>query len=217
MYALVHKNQVVLTQEFWNTRMFNMTLDEDYGIKRRVLLAEENDVPLIIDEDTKILNYYQIKPDYNERIEWLDGPIYEFIGNNVVANYIKKPLDLEIAKENLKKMVPTARYAKEVKRTTVTVQNQSFTVPTDRDSRLLLATKILSMKDDAVNWKIGDLWLSLTKDDLISMLSQIDETVQHAFDWEYSKTLEIDACENLDDILKVKIYTPPKNLGIRGI
>lgn len=35
--------------------------------------------------------------------------------------------------------------------------------------------------------------------------------------YEFSKTLEIDACENLDNISKVKIYTPPKNLGIRGI
>jgi hypothetical protein len=217
MYALVHKNQVVLTQELWNTRMFNMTLDEDYGIKRRVLLAEENDVPIIIDEDTKLCTYYEIKPDYNERIEWLDGPLYEVVGDGVVGTYLVKNLDLSIAKDNLKKLLPAARYAKEVKRVEVTIQDQTFTIPADRDSRLLLASKIVGMNTETINYKVGNLWLDLSKNELNSILRQIDESVQHAFDWEYSKTLEIDACETLEDIDKIKIYTPPKNLNLRGI
>jgi hypothetical protein len=217
MYALVHKNQVVLTQEFWNTRMINMVLEEDYGIKRRILLAEENDVPIIIDEDTKACTYYEIKPDYNERIEWLDGPLYEVVGDGVVGTYLVKNLDLSIAKDNLKKLLPAARYAKEVKRVEVTIQDQTFTIPADRDSRLLLVGKIVGMNTETINYKVGDLWLDLSKNELNSILRQIDESVQHAFDWEYSKTLEIDACENLEDIDKIKIYTPPKNLNLRGI
>lgn len=217
MYALVHKNQVVLTQETWNTRMFNMVLDEDYGIKRRVLLAEENDVPIIIDEDTKLCTYYEIKPDYNERIEWLDGPIYETVGDGVVGSYLVKPLDLSIAKDNLKKLLPAARYAKEVKRTMLSHNGESFILNADRETRALIANKLLSIGDKTINWKTETGWINVNKDGLESILNQIDEAVQHAFDWEYSKTLEIDACENLDDILKVKIYTPPKNLNLRGI
>jgi hypothetical protein len=217
MYALVHNNQVIITQEFWNTRMFNMTLEEEFNIKRRVLLAEENDVPLTIDEDTKVLNYYEVKPDYNARIEWLDGPIYEILSDSVVATYIKKPLDMSIAKDNLKKLLPQARYSKEVKLLNISVQDELHTIKTDRETRTLLSTKLDTIGEGTVNWKFGDKWLTLNKSEIEEIMRQIDQQVQHAFDWEYAKTLEIDACETLDDIEKIKIYMPPRNLSLRGI
>ena len=216
MYALVHKTQVIMTQPFWNSRMFTVCLDEDLGIQRRVLLAEEDDVPLQIDTDTRIVRYYEFKPDYNSKIEWLDGPIYQFVENTVVASFNKRPLELSIAKENLKKLLPQARYAKEVKRLSVEVTGGVKTFLIDRDTRNALAQKSQIVGDSVVNWKFEHGWEQLAKSDIDSILAQIDQHVQDAYDWEYSKTLEIDNCQTLEEIDAIKIYNPPKNMFGRG-
>lgn len=216
MYALVHKTQVIMTQPFWNSRMFTVCLDEDLGIKRRVLLAEEDDVPLQIDQDTRIVRYYEFKPDYNSKIEWLDGPIYQFVEDTVVASYNKRPLELSIAKENLKKLLPEARYGKEVKRHTLELSSGLQTISLDRETRSALAQKLQTIGDSTVNWKFEHGWEQLSKSDIESIVSQIDQYVQEAYDWEYSKTIEIDNCQTLEEIDEIKIYSPPKNMFGRG-
>ena len=217
MYALVHNNQVIITQEVWNPRMINVTLEEEFNITRRVLLAEEKDVPIIIDENTKLLNYYEVKPDYNNKIEWLDGPIYEIMSDSVVATFVKKPLDLSIAKDNLKKLLPQARWVKESKLLNISLQDDIHTVSTDREVRTLLASKLATIGDGTVNWKFNEKWLTLNKAEIEEILHQIEQQVQHAFDWEYAKTLEIDACTTLEEIDAIKIYNPPKNMFGRGV
>jgi len=88
MYALVHQNQVILTQGNWNPIMFNNVLAEECGVSKRVYVADEENVPLIFNEDTKILKYFDLKPNYNGRTEWIDGPVYEITNNHVVGNYV---------------------------------------------------------------------------------------------------------------------------------
>jgi hypothetical protein len=216
MYALVHKTQVIMTQEYWNSRMFTVCLEEDLGIKRRVLLAEEDDVPLQIDEDTRILRHYVFKPDYNEKIEWLDGPIYDIVENTVVASFTKKPLELSIAKDNLKKLLPQARYAREVKRHSIELLSGVKNFMVDRETRTALAQKLQTIGDSTVNWKFEHGWEQLSKSDIEMVLAQIDQSVQDAYDWEYAKTLEIENCQTLDEIDAIKVYNPPKNMFGRG-
>ena len=86
--------------------MFNNVLAEECGVSKRVYVADEENVPLIFNEDTKILKYFDLKPNYNGRTEWIDGPVYEITNNHVVGNYVVKPLDLDIAKGNLKNQLP---------------------------------------------------------------------------------------------------------------
>lgn len=212
MYALVHKNQVIMKQEFWNSRMFTVCLDEDLGIKRRILLAEEDDVPLAIDEDTRILKYYEFKPVYNEKTEWLDGPIYEFVQDTVVASFNKRPLELSIAKDNLKKLLPQARYAREVKRHSVELLSGTQSFMVDREVRSLLAQKLMTIGESTVNWKFEHGWEQLGKAEIESILGQIDRQVQDAYDWEYAKTVEIDNCQTLEEIDGVQIHSPIKRM-----
>jgi len=179
MYALVHQNQVILTQGNWNPIMFNNVLAEECGVSKRVYVADEENVPLIFNEDTKILKYFDLKPNYNGRTEWIDGPVYEITNNHVVGNYVTIQ---------------------------AIVQNKFVYIKTDRDTRAILSANALTCGDSYVNWKFDDVWMQLTKDDLVSLLQQINNATQEAYDWEYSKMLEIDNCKTLEQIDQVVIH-----------
>lgn len=203
MYALVYQNQVILTQGNWNPIMFNNVLNEECDVHKRVFVADEANVPLVFNEDTKIVRFFDIKPNYNGRTEWLDGPVYEITENHVVASYVVKPLDISIAKGNLKQQLPSLRYNKEIQCIKVIAQDKSVVLKTDRETRSILAANALAVGDSYVNWKFENEWLQLTKTDLISLLEQLNFQTQEAYDWEYSKTLEIDNCKTLDDVNKI--------------
>lgn len=206
MYAIVHQNQVILTQGNWNPIMFNNVLAEECGVTKRVYVADEANVPLIFNDDTKILKYFDLKPNYNGRTEWIDGPVYEITENHVVGSYIVKELDLNIAKGNLKNQLPSLRYGKEIQTIKIVVQDQFVNIKTDRETRSILSSNIITCGDGYVNWKFDNLWLQLTKDDLTLILQQINNATQESYDWEFSKMLEIDNCQTLEQIDKVVIH-----------
>jgi hypothetical protein len=224
MYGLVYNDFVILTQETWNTRMFNSVLEEECGVTTRLLLSDEKNVPIVFNSNTKILKVVDIKPDYNSKIEWLDGPYYKisnFIANNrikwldgpyyeisnfIASNWIVKPLDLNIAKGNLLDKLPALRYNKEIKNIKIQVQDKIVTINTSRENRAIFATKLLSINDSEINFKFAEGWMSLKREDFQNIVSQIDQTVQDAFDWEISKSNEINACSTLEQIDLIEIY-----------
>jgi hypothetical protein len=207
MYAIVHNDYVILTQPKWNSRMFTNVLLEDCEIDRKILLSDEVNVPLIVDENTKILKVSENRPDYNSRIQWLEGPYYTIVDNVVLGSYVIKDLDLDIAKGNLKQLLPPIRYDKENKTIEVAVDLQNFTVSTDRDNRAILTSKILAVtSEESFSWKFNEGWATTTKADLENIIVQINSIVQAAFDWELSKINEIDACLTLAELDLVQIY-----------
>ena len=54
----------------------------------------------------------------------------------------------------------------------------------------------------------NNVWLQITTTELEYVISQIDAKVQEAFDWEYTKVQEIDACETGEDVYNVVIVEP---------
>lgn len=207
MYAIVNNGFVVLTQSKWNSRMFTSVLLEDCGIDQKVLLSDEAKVPWEIDQNTKIIKVSDIKPDFNSKTQWLDGPTYTIIDNVAVASYEVKDLDLSIAKGNLKSLLPAIRYGKENKIIQVAVDSQTVSVSTDRENRAVLTSKILSVgTQDLFSWKFPEGWVSVNQADLENIVYQINIIVQQAFDWELSKMNEIDACASLAEIDAVEIY-----------
>ena len=200
MYAIVHNNFVILTQPNWNTRMFTNILAEECNVERRILLADEQNVPIILNENTKILKVGVTTPEYNPKIEWLDGPIFDIQENIVNATYAVKPLDLTIAKGNLIDKLPALRYEKEKKSIDIKIQDLNINISTDRETRAIFTNKLLAIGENTINFKFKEGWLNLTKTDLEYIIQQIDFAVQEAFDWELSKTNEINSCKTLEEI-----------------
>ena len=207
MYAIVHNDFVVITQPKWNSRMFTSILFEECEVDRKILLSDEVNVPMIINENTKILKVSDNKPNYNSKIEWLDGPSYSIVDNVVVGSYVVKDLDLNIAKANLKNLLPAIRYDKENKFIQVVVNDETFSVSTDRDNRAILASKVLSVAaEDSFSWKFNEGWATINKTILETIIGDINTVVQTAFDWELNKATEIDNCITLAELDLVQIH-----------
>jgi hypothetical protein len=200
MYAIINNNNVIQTLLKWNPRMINSILQEELELDIKVYFPDEANVPWIINEETKIFQVREIKPEYNPKIEELTGPSWEITENIAIANYEVKPLLIEIAKANLIKQLSSERKSREAKSIKITVKGQEVTVNTDRESRAVYASKILSIGDLTAYWKFPETWMEITKYDLEYIISEIDKIVQVAFDWEFAKLNEI---ENAADHISV--------------
>ena len=225
-YAIVHKENVVQTLTKFNTRMINSILKEELELDITVFLPDEDKIPWTINEDTKILPIVEIRPEYNSKIEELAGPNWEIYDPETntrpefdkfvaIATYTVKPLLLEIAQANLKQQLSSERKLREIKIVKLTVQGQEVTVSTDRESRAVFATKLLSTGDETVRWKFPELWMELSKADLEFILGEMDRVVQAAFDWEFSKLEEIESAQNheqIDAIIMREVVEAPSNL-----
>lgn len=225
-YAIVHKDNVVQTLTKFNTRMINSILKEELELDVTVFLPDEEKIPWTINEDTKILSIVEIRPKYNPKIEELAGPNWEIYDPETntrpefdkfvaIATYTVKPLLLEIAQANLKQQLSSERKLREIKSVKLTIQGQEVTVSTDRESRAVFATKLLSIGDETVRWKFPELWMELSKADLEFILGEMDKVVQAAFDWEFSKLEEIESAQNheqIDAIIMREVVEIPSNL-----
>ena len=212
MYAIVHKNNVMITSEKWYVGRLNSEL-QDLEIKKTIYPSDETNVPITIDQDTKILHYHETYPPINPTIECYDGPTYDIQENQVIANYYTRPLDLNIAKGNLKEKITTIRYAKE----TATIQIpisiindngellETVSISTSRETRSQLTAKLVTTGNDFIKWKFSEGWALVNHLDLELMILYIDQHVQSVYDWEFDKHAEVDSCYSLDDLVAIEI------------
>ena len=204
MYAIVYKDNLVQKLTKWNPRMINSVLQEELELDIKVYLPDEEKVPWKINEDTKILQITETKPEYNPKVEELyeNNWTFETINDKeyAVCNYIVKPLHHDIAKANLKSQLSSERKRKEIKSIKVTLNDKEVTISTDRDSRSVYTAKLLSIGESRIAWKFPECWMEIGKADLETILSEIDKVVQAAFDWEFAKLNEIEAAQNLQEV-----------------
>jgi len=229
MYTLVYMNQISITFDKWYLGRINSEL-RDLGVKYEVVMSDQDRVPFSLDLRTRILPLIEIRPDCNPKTQYLDGPLWDIQEDKVIATYYTSPLNIDIAKGNLKQEVAVERYNKENVDLTLSLPfsppsyvpdsltvgvdflpvGRTITIRTDKASRSLLASKLPSLGDQFVNWKLQDGWVNLNRADIEYILSQVDKSVQSAFDWELAKVNEIDACSSLDDIDAVVVISKEK-------
>ena len=221
MYAIVHKNNVMITSEKWYIGRLNSEL-QDLEINKTIYPSDEQNVPITIDQDTKILHYHETYPPINPTIECYDGPTYDIQENQVIANYYTRPLDLNIAKGNLKEQITRLRYAKE----TTTIQIpipiindngellETVSISTSRETRSQLTAKLVTTGNDFIKWKFSEGWALVNHLDLELMILYIDQHVQSVYDWEFNKHAEVDNCYSLDDLVAIEIIEKPVDPGL---
>ena len=224
MYAIVHKDNVMITSEKWYVGRLNSEL-QDLEIKKTIYPSDEQNVPITIDQDTKILHYHETYPPINPTIECYDGPTYDIQENQVIANYYTRPLDLNIAKGNLKEQITRLRYAKE----TTTIQIpipiindngellETVSISTSRETRSQLTAKLVTTGNDFIKWKFSEGWALVNHLDLELMILYIDQHVQSVYDWEFNKHAEVDNCYSLDDLVAIEIIEKPKKPAFPGL
>ncbi len=204
MYVLIHKNRVIVGPMAWNRAMFDGALRK-LNIQITLPRVAPEQLPLIIDPNTRLAQSVYEYPEYNSKIEYLNGPFWNFDSDVAVGNWQIMPIAIEFIKGNLKAQVADVRYQKEVAGTSCEIQGQTVSLDTSRLGREIFAQAYLLMGDsDQRNWKFPEGWLTLTKMDLGTCVAAGVQHIQACFDWEKVKGEEIDACETaaqLDQVI----------------
>lgn len=215
MYALIHDSQLILGPIQWNYRLINSEL-EDLEIDYKVSPRSYENVPIAADVDTKtyILPAVLSIPDYDARFQGVGNFDWIIVEENnipvrVEFNYSIGDKTLDQIKVEYKSQVAPIRREKENTQITLTINNTEVTVSTSREQRISFVSKLSSAPGPYL-FKFNDnLWLDITSTDLQNIINQIDIKVQEAFDWEYQKIQEIDACTTGEEVYNVVLNESP--------
>lgn len=202
MFVIVYQNSVILGPMRWNRFRFENQILEETEVQ--ITLADRNDNkdPVLINNDLKILPVVGTQnPSFNSKIQFLNGPYWVFTDTEATMSFVAEDKNVEAVKNELKTLVASERYLKEIAGTKVTVQNVEVTVETDRETRNVFVQKFTLMgENDTVNWKFPEGWLNLTKSDLGTVVAAGVAYIQSQFDWELTKVSEIDNCTTLSEL-----------------
>jgi hypothetical protein len=212
MYAVIYDNRVLVGPMNWNRGMFQGALERK-GVQYSLPRTAPNNLPLTINEHAKIMQVEEIKPELNALVEYYYGPLWDITETKAIANYEVHDTPIESARYNLKQLAAQERYKKEILGATVTIQEQTVTIDTNRGAKDVFVQKYLLMAEsDTVNWKFPETWLPLTKNDLSLAVQAGAQYIQSCFDWELNITEQIDLAETKEQLLAIVIIEQNNNL-----
>ena len=205
MYAVIYDNRVLVGPMNWNRGMFQGALERK-GIQYPLPRTAPDNLPLTINEHAKIMRVDEIRPAMNPLVEFYYGPLWDITEETAIANYEVHDSPIESMRYNLKQVAAQERYKREVLGTTTTIQDQTITIDTNRGARDIFVQKYLLMTDsDLVNWKFPETWLTLTKQDLGTVVQAGAQYIQSCFDWELNIAEQIDLAQTKQDLLAIII------------
>lgn len=204
MFVIVYNNSVILGPMRWNRFRFENEIQEECDFS--CTLPDRNDqlAPITVSSSIKILPVELLPdPEYNSRIQILNGPFWEFMETKAIGSYQPEYMQLDAAKNLLKAEVAAERWNKENAGVLISINENQYSFSTDKETRATLQS---SSNLDGVNWKLAeDNWVQLTKEETQSVLNQILAYVQACFDWEFNKLEEIYACATLEQLSAIVV------------
>lgn len=185
-YALVHDNQIKVGPRDYHTGFFTdylETINESYSFPFNAPTEA-----LSINENTFLVPVQDpLIPDYHPVTEQLAGPFYDVNTTSITGTYSVVDVPIDSARNKMKEIIAAVRYIKENKVIDVTVQNTTVKVDTSRGSTRDFWTQtflLMGDNDTKLVKFINGVWLTLTKSDVVAILTEINDTVQTAFNWE---------------------------------
>lgn len=207
VYILIHNNQVVNGPRAWSYRSFQTTLNDELGIQTTLPYEKNDDEVIVIDENTKIMTAVLDWVPFNPKIEYLDGPFWDFSGSKAVGTYQKSTYPVEAVKGALKQTVANNRWVAESNSIKVVVQGAEVTVDASREGRAVFNQQYAVIGEaEEVLWKFPEQWITLSKNDIHLIITTINQSVQQKFQWELDKCTEIDQCTTIEQLDQVNLY-----------
>lgn len=205
MYVITHHHdydEVLLGPVEWNPRFIASVLrsDLDLNYTPTVLPSDEQKIPYDILPNVRVRPVQNVYEEINPKTQFHVGPYWSYTPDVATAEYRAADKNIDIVKGELKQVVAANRYTKEVSGTTITIQGQEVSLITDREGRKIYSEKLSVIGTGTISWKFGDVFLTINKSELESMVNAVHTAVQTAFDWESTKNAEIDACETLTEL-----------------
>lgn len=205
--ALIHNNSLILGPMGFNVRMINSEL-EDLELEDRISTQSYTNIPIHFPDNlTHLLPLEKEIPGYDPNYYNLGNFNWEIIEENNVPVKVKLiyPLiekSIEEVRYSRKQEVTICRKEKENKIISLTINESEIKISTSREERLILSAK-LSASPGTHNYKFLNTWLEITSENLQYIISEINKSVQEAYDWELSKIQEIDNCQTLNEVYNI--------------
>lgn len=200
MFVIVHNGSVILGPMVWNRKRFQDEIEEECGVT--TTLPYTNEGVITVNEDIKIYPVQTTQdPPFNSKIEFLNGPFWEFTETHAVSSYIAQDKPISAVQNELKALAAQERWKKEISGVKVTIQSTEITADTNRGDRDIFIQQYLLMgESDTVMWKFPEAWLELTKTELGTIVGTGAYHVKQAFVWEQDLSADIDACATLSEL-----------------
>ena len=221
-YVLVQNHQVINGPREWNYRSFESSLSEDCGLTYQLPLSYSDTTPIAIADNVTIY-WAELQPhDYNEKIEYLHGPFWDFSTAVAIGTYETVQYAVDVVQRSLKGRIAENRWKKEIAGTTVDVQEVSLSVSTKREDRNQWAIWY-SQGVDNLQYKNNTEWITLTNSDIKTIADAVHDYVQTQYLWEASQDAVIDACTSLEELDAVDLgnilpqmltINAPESIGI---
>lgn len=190
----------------WNQRYFSDVLKIRHRIYASIPAKAPDTSPYIINNEVKICEVVENRPVLDTMIQYYYGPQFDLDSSPVIANYSVIDLDIAAARQNFYNLAATERYKKEVSGFTMTIQNNTVFISTERVIRDQFLQKYISLSDnETANWKFQNTWLTLTKTDLLNIIRAIDSHVQASFNWESAIHDQLNAINDIYQLSSVPI------------
>jgi Domain of unknown function (DUF4376) len=217
-YVITNHNEqdfVILGPIEWKPRYIANVVSDETGEDVTINPGDDANVPFDLLPGVRIRHcniVYSTLENFNDKIHKFDGPTWTYNEDGTAtATWNQADKDLGIVKGEIKTVVASHRYSKEVSGVKLTLQGVEVSLDTSRENRDRYHTKHLSMaEEETANWKFSEAILSLSKADLLAVHNAVNAHVQQWFDWEANKISEIHACTDLSELDAVKLDAEPE-------
>lgn len=208
MYVVKYKQLVVLGIIPWNNQYITDVLRSRYRVVVDIPFdePEESEFPFLVNEHITIYRAEEDRPtQINPMVEYYYGPTWDLVDNKMIARYQVLPLEVENAKQNYRDLAAQMRYNREISGTSIEINGAVYRIKTARGERSKYIEKFVTLSGDStISWKFNEGWVTLTKQQLLSVVNAIDSHIQSAFDFERELVEAIDSSNSLDDLLNIE-------------
>ena len=207
LYVLENNNKVINGPRLWDASSFRRSLVDELNKDFELPQYRVNNDIIEIDNYTHIypaeMHYISCDPLF----ECVHGPLWDFSSNIASGNFELVSLDIDTIKNKLKSFVATLRYTKENAGTSIVLHDiHTVSIDTSRESRGLYFQQYITLQDtDLLSWKFPECWLIVSKNNILSIISKINQYVQAQYDWEYDQITEINNCTSIESLKALKL------------
>lgn len=202
MYVVTFHNQVILGPIQWDASYISSVIQEDLDLNYRPTLYPSDiaKVPFDVLEYVRVRHAEELKPAHNTKTQKLVGPLWTFNESKGIANYTVEDKSIDELKLYVKEELAKKRWFKENSGFEYNVSGSTIFIDTSREKRNIFSEKLTVSQDRVIQWKNNDSWIELTNTDISDIVTEIQNHVQDAFDWESQKLQEGLALNNVDDL-----------------
>ena len=206
MYALVYDNKIQVGPRNWNYKVFMYHIEEE-GLDGSVF-PRTAPTSAVITDGWSLLPVTIDKPGYDETYDQLAGPFLTINADSVTGYYDVVNLPLHMAQGRAKNKAAESRYNVEISGTEHTFADEDTVgIYTDRGDRTTYLDAHQTLADgQSVTFKFKNgKFKTVTKTELGELIGTGLAHIQGAFDWEKTKSDEIEAVLDVEELKLIEL------------